>query len=501
MIARLCLFLWTLCLAAPALAEWHRAESEHYIVHADMREADLREIVQTLEDLDRVLRALMPPRIGPGQKLQLYLTPGYDRISGIAGMRVSGFPAYSPESMMAFARFSFAEPAGIRYEAAFFYAADRHLEQAYFQPMAPWLGSGFPQFFATAYTDEEGHFILGAPDYRRPLTHPVTAGEVRTALSDKTSPRNQQQFERFYSVAGAVTAPLLAEPAYAGVLERYVRAYASGMTMEQAAAELGDFETLLDRIDKRANRKRPKLRRFELAPGPPAAIALQPMRRDEIALIDLRFERLREKSRKQAAQRLRALTGRMPDSALVWYEYAAAEFGLVQNSEFAGDPLFRGFGFANGELIVTANRYPDAEAWRAVNRALAIDHAMPEARRLRAEILLNRVVRAGDPDDAAGYDEVRAALAPLARDPRRNPLAAALYHQSYVEQGIAPPPEAFEQLGEAFRANASVTDFRYAYAVALSRLGRVGEARSLLTSMLNDPKFEAAARRALEAAP
>lgn len=483
------------------MAEWHRAESEHYIVHADMREADLREIVQTLEDFDRMLRALMPLRIEPGQKLQLYLTPGYDRISRIAGMTVSGLPVYSSESMMAFAMFSFAEPASVRYESAFFYAANRHLEQAYIQPTPPWLGSGLPQFFSTAFKDGEGHFVLGAPDYRRPMTHPVSATEVRRTLTDKTSPRNQQQFGLFFRVARAVTAPLIVEPGYAGALERYIRAYASGRTMEQAAGELGDFETLLKDINRLANRTRPTLRRLELAPGPPAAIALRPMRSDEIALIDLRFERLNPKRRKQAAQRLRALTGRMPGSALVWYEYAAAEFGLVQNSEFARDPLFRGFGFANGELIVTANRYPDTEAWRAVNRALAIDPAMPEARRLRAEILLNRLVRAGNPDDPAGYDEVRAALAPLARDPRRNPLAAALYHQSYVEQGIAPPPEAFEQLGEAFRANASVTDFRYGYAVALSRLGRVEEARSLLTSMLNDPRFEAAARRALEAAP
>lgn len=44
-------------------------------------------------------------------------------------------------------------------------------------------------------------------------------------------------------------------------------------------------------------------------------------------------------------------------------------------------------------------------------------------------------------------------------------------------------------------------DLRYAYAVALSRLGRVDEARSLLTSLLNSPRFAEAAARALDAAP
>jgi hypothetical protein len=148
---------------------------------------------------------------------------------------------------------------------------------------------------------------------------------------------------------------------------------------------------------------------------------------------------------------------------------------------------------------VTANPHPDAEAWRAVNQALAIDPAHAQAQRLKAEIMLARLVRAGELADPQDYDAVRAILAPLAREPERHPLAATLYYQSYIEQGRDPPDMATAQLGRAFIANAGVSDFRYAYATALSRAGKADVARGLLTSMLNHPEFAEAARRALEA--
>lgn len=501
MVARICLFLCSLCLSVPAMAEWHRAESEHYVVHADMSQADLQQVTQTLEDFNRVLRELIPLRIEPGQKLQIYLTTDYRRMSRIRGMSVAGIPVYSPEFVMAFTYLNLADPENIRHDGAFFYAAGWHLEQAFLQPSPPWLLSGVPQFFSTAFRDKDGRFILGAPSSRYPPTKSISAKDLETTLSYKTTPDSQGRFNRFFDVAGVLAAPLMLEPAYDGAIERYIGAYSSGQTMEQAAATLGDREVLLEDIRQRSSMLRPLLPVLELAPVPPANITIRPLRKDETALIDLRFERTRERLRKRASQQLSALTRKMPDGALVWYEYAAAELARVQNSEFGGDPLFRGFGFANGELIVTANRYPDAEAWRAVNRALAIDPDMAEARRLRAEILLNRLVREGEEADPARYEEVRQLLAPLARDPRRQPLAAALYHQSYIEQGLEPTTQAFEQLGEAFRTNASVIDLRYAYAVALSRLGRVDEARSLLTSLLNSPRFAEAAARALDAAP
>lgn len=495
---RICLFLWAICLSVPAMAYWQRAESEHYVVHADIGSTDLSNLVQRLEDHNRMLRQILPLEIEPGRKLELYLTPNYNRISRIYGFSVSGLSTYSPDAAISFARLDLTDELDVRYTAPFFYAAGFHFEQAFQQPVPPWLWSGFSSFLATAYPLDNGQFALGARDPRRPSGAPVDLATLERVLTYKKSPETQARFNRFYDVSREVAAVVLFDPRYAGAIERHVAAYVSGATMEETASALGDLQTLQETVAKAQRLTRPNIRVITLEPAPPAEFTHRPMSSEEIALIDARFKRHYPRHRAANSRDLRKLTERFASSALVWFEYAANEFARVQNSEFGRDPLFRGFGFANGELIVPANRYPDAEAWRAVNRALAIDPDMTEARRLRAEILLNRLVREGDTADAAGYDEVRQMLAPLARDPRSQPLAAALYHQSYIEQGLVPTEEAFEQLREAFRANASVADLRYAYATALSRRGEKGAARGLLISMLNDPAFQAAAVRALE---
>ncbi len=341
--------------------------------------------------------------------------------------------------------------------------------------------------------------MIGAPDPARPLRGKITQDALQAALTVKLRHPTQLDYARFFNLSRAMAAGFLLDPEYAGPLERYLDAYGAGRSMEDAAREFGDLSALADRINRR--RGAVALGRIVLDPQPPDAITIRPMRDDEAAVFQLRLERLIEIRPAETARRLAALTRRYPDSALAWFEYAAAEYVLVQYGDFGGRPLFRGFGFANGELIVTANPYSDAEAWDAVNKALERDPYMAQARRLKAEILLSRLVRKGEIAQAEEYDEVRALLAPLARDPERHPLAATLYHQSWIEQGRDPPDAAFAQLARAFAANAGVGDFRYAYATALSRRGDKAGAQGLLLSMLNDPEFAGAALRALEAEP
>ncbi len=158
----------------------------------------------------------------------------------------------------------------------------------------------------------------------------------------------------------------------------------------------------------------------------------------------------------------------------------------------------KSFGFSNDEIVVSANPHSDAQAWRAVNLALALNPDNIRAQQLKAEILMSRLVRTGEIDDAAALDEVRALLAPLASDAERQPLTAALLHQSYIEQGVEPPLAVREQLGRAFVANSGVEAFRYTYAVSLSRQGQKEVAANLLTSMVNHPDYRDAAMHALE---
>ncbi len=497
MASRFCLLLWALCISLPAhAADWLRAESDHYIVHAQLEEAELRALMLTIEDFDRVVHGIVPGDTTPGRKPEFYLADDDRRIARIINFGATGVCENHPELPIAYVRYDPSRLAKARNSEIFFCVSQFHLNNAFFRPKPMWLTAGVPQFFATAYRNDEGLFIVGAPNALRPYRGKVSETALADALKVQVRHRSETAYAHFFDLSRVLAGPLLLDRQYAGVLNRYLDAYSAGRTMEDAARELGDLNALAQQLNQR--RVVAPMRRVMIDPPVNAEIAIRPMQADEIAVYELRMERLFRNRHENIARKLAALTRRRPESALVWYEYAAAEYARVKDSDFGGDPVFRGFGFSSGEIIVTANPYSDSQAWRAVNRAIDLNPELAQAQRLRAEILLSRLVRAGELTDAEEFNEVRQMLAPLARDPERHPLAAALYHQSYVEQGREPPEVALDQLARAFMANAGVGDIRYAYATALSRRGEKALAHSLLISMLNDPAFEVAAWRALE---
>ena len=488
-------------LAVPvAAADWHRAESDHFVIHAKLGDEELREVAQRAENFDRVLNRILPGETRQGRKLQLFLEKNEDRISSISDFRNIGWVGAWPELSGSFIKYDPAEDALFRNHALFYALAGDHVDNGFLRPVPPWVRVGVQLFFSTAYISEEGDFILGAPDIQRPMEGSMDEAKLSRLLSTDRAPRTEYAWKRFYGWSREAMFPLLVQPSNSGLLERYLDAYGSGRSMEEAARELGDLEQWAKQVRERQTTRRPTFRRVSLEPTD-HDIAIRPMREDEIALIVTRFERLRKDGYEDAARKLEKTTEKMPDSALVWAEFAAAEFARVRAADFGGGQVFRGFGFSNGEIIVAANPYSDAKAWRAANRALALDPDLAQARELKAEILMSRLVRLDDLDDAESFETIRNLLAQLAADAERHPLAAALYHQSYIEQGIAPPPEAVEQLGRAFVANPGVEEFRYAYAVTLARAGHRDVAERLLTSMLNHPEFREAAERALEQVP
>lgn len=498
---RFFVLLLAVCLSAPlAAADWLHAESERFVVHAKLDETKLREVVQSLEAYDRLLESQLPPQTRPARKMQFFLNDDYREISRVVDLTVSGLSFSRAEMSGAYVQYNPSEDAILRNVPMFGVHAQTYVDNAFIRPSPLWVLRGVPAYFATAYVSEDGAFILGAPDIRRPLRDTPSVRRLEAMLRQVTRSRSQRQFESVSRLSREAATALLVEPAHAGLLEAYLDAYASGVNAEDAGAALGDLEALAQYIKDRVQSPNKSLRQVSIAPQTATEIAVRPMAKDEIALIGIRVQRLLDERRKSTANRLERLTQRFPDSALVWYEFAAAEFTRVRESDFGGEPVFRGFGFSNGELVVVANPYSDARAWEAVNRALALDAELSPALRLKAEILMARLVRAGDIDDEAGFDTVRGLLREQASKPEHNPLAAALYFQSYIEQDRTPPPEALDGLGRAFVTNPGVEEFRYAYAAALARQGERGAARRLLTSMLNHPEYKDAAQRALDLA-
>lgn len=488
--------------AHPAFAaDWLEGESERFVVTARLDEAELRDVIQHMEDFQRILDAQLPPQTQPIRKKRIFLEEDAATISSVSSLRVSGIAIDTPELTGSYSQYQPGDDRFNRYQSIFHALAALHIENAYIRPSAWWVRQGGAIFFKTAYRDEAGNFIIGAPEIRRPLREKIRSSQIANLLLIDSTPRSQSQFEDFSLISRETATALLINSENTGVMEAYLDAFAQGAPLEEAGAILGDLDALARQINLRASSATKSVIQLPLPERPEVGVEFRALGGDEIALIQLRVERLRDERRERTARRLGSLTEQHPDSAEVWYEYAAAEYALVQEADFGGEAVFRGFGFSNGELIVTSRRYPDAKAWDAVNRALELNPDLTLAIRLKADILMARLLRAADGDAAEGFAEVRAMLTPLAQNPEAEPFAAAVLFQSYVEEGVEPPPSALDGLGRAFVSNPGIEAFRYAYAVALSRRGEKDAARKLLVSMLNTPDYRDAAQRALDAAP
>ena len=497
MLLRFALLLIALSLSVEARAsDWLRAETEHFVIHADLDEEDIRELAVRLESFLILLERQLPHQVMPARKHHVFLDDHDGRISRVTGRRLGGYAESWPEMDASFSVFSTRYGDQFRHLHVSDAVAKLHWSGSFIRPSAPWLSHGLTGYFNTAMLSRDGKFVLGVPDVWYPMAGRPTQQRFRDVMLVRAHPTDSS-YDDFKRTSRELVRGLLSDPANDAKIEEYMRAYVAGGAMEDGVEIIGDLAPVVESARAIA-RGRPTLLTSPVGLDWSGPIDVLRMGEDEIALVDIRFRRLLDHEREDVARDLARLTERFPDSADVWYEYAAAEFALYEGGLYGPDRVFRGLGYARGVIVVTARKYSDEDAWRAASRALEIDPDHAQARRLKAEIMLARLVRNGEFENEEGFDEVRALLAPLVAEPGKQPLAAALHYETFIEQGVAPPENAFDALGRAFIGNVGVEELRYAYAVALVRRGERELAHTLLESMLNNPDYRDAAQSALD---
>ena len=148
--------------AAPAHADWLRAESERFILYTEGREADARDYLQTLESFDRMLRISVGLDVNeaPFRKLPIYLLGSQRDIRVIAparGGNLAGFYVASEEDIFAVGTRSGGDDAVLLHEYA------HHFMMQNFASAYPaWFVEGFAEYYMTARfgrgTVEVGHY-------------------------------------------------------------------------------------------------------------------------------------------------------------------------------------------------------------------------------------------------------------------------------------------------------------------------------------------------------
>ncbi|QTC91555.1 DUF1570 domain-containing protein [Brevundimonas goettingensis] len=235
---------------ASALAEWRRAQSEHFVVYSDGSERALRDYTAKLERFDSLLTARMGGARAEARRLPVYLV-GDGRALRVA---VPGLPPgiagyYSSSSTDVFAVLIRGESDDI-----LLHEYSHHvMARAGDVPYPGWFREGFAEFFATATVSESGAASFGLPN----------AGRLQALAQQRWLPMDvvlradgslgvagQQQMGMYYAQSWALTHWLLADPARIRSLSSYVTAVNGGqdpvaawqaifgMTPDQLTAQL-----------------------------------------------------------------------------------------------------------------------------------------------------------------------------------------------------------------------------------------------------------------------
>lgn len=459
---------------APALADWRRAESAHFVVYSDGSERSLRDYTARLERFDALLRL----RFGGAQdadvrKLPVYLV-GDDRSLRIAQPTlpegITGYYTASENDI-------FAILVRGRDDDILLHEYSHHFMAKNGDGRYPgWLSEGFAEYFATATVSERGKATFGLPNPGRQYALQQNRWlPMDQLLRAKGSFDIEGQTARgmYYAQSWALTHWLLADQTRARGLATYlttvnggqdpVEAWRTvfGLTPDQLTTQLRAYvrgRLYYSEID--VPPLQPEITVTAMSPAWDAVI---------LPLINMRSPRSDDMDGPVLLQTARSNAERFPDDALALVALGRAEH------------LWGQADAADAALTRALERQPD----------------QVEGLLLMADVITDRADL--NADDADRLAQLRLAQGFLRRaleaDPTDYRVFAAL---ARLRTAASDYPSENDLLTWAMAVSFApqVMSIRGDAAMAMLERERFDEAVVLLTPIVNDPHGGASARRA-----
>ncbi|MGZ9098910.1 MAG: tetratricopeptide repeat protein [Brevundimonas sp.] len=353
-VVRYLLLALSLSALAPttALAEWRRAQSEHFVVYSDGPERSLRDYTAKLERFD----ALLTARFGVGRatearRLPVYLVgDGRDLRVAIPGLPPGIAGYYSASDIDIFAVLVRGESDDILLHEYSHHVMARAGDVRY----PGWFREGFAEFFATATVTEGGEASFGLPDRGRLYALQQNRWlpmDVVLRADGSLAIDGQTGMNMYYAQSWALTHWLLADTGRIRNLSAYVTAVNGGrdpveawqaiysMTPDQLTAQL------------RAHvRGRLSYTKLDMPPiSPVITVTTLSPAADAVLLpaINTRFWNPEQIDGPALLETLRTAAARFPDDPLAlvavaraekrWGDAAAAEAALTRALDRQGD--------------------------------------------------------------------------------------------------------------------------------------------------------------------
>ena len=456
--------------AAPARAEWRRAESERFIVYGEARAGALTEFARKLETFDRVLRMFMglPVDEAPPRKLPIYVVRDHAALRTVnpdLGTQFIGFYIPTEEDIFAMAWRQGGQDSILLHEYGHHFML-QHFPYGY----PAWFVEGFAEYFASA--DIVGNKVnVGLIDEGRSYALFNARWLPITDLLTRSPTQIDRRDETYYALAGVLTHWFLADEARRAKLSLYLRDISQGVDAVQALeVHLGLTPEELERELRGYIRGRITYRQIRAEfPDVPTAVTELPASADDLLLLGQRLKlRIDEEERAPLLERIRA---------------AAAPHG---------DP------FATRILAHAELKLGDRAAAEALlNALLARSPDDVEALQLMARL---RMDQAEDQTDFEAGDalrgQARAFLARAYNLDDANFRTFYLLAESRRTAANYPTDNDIETLRLAYELAPQLAGARFNLAATLIYAGRKDEGIALLSPLVNDPHNAGAATAA-----
>ena len=487
--------------AAPARAEWRKAETEHFIVYGDTSERDIRAFAQRIERFDAFLRAYYPIETDyQSPKLEIYLAEGrrdMNRVAPGIGGGVAGF--YSSNNGRVYAVVNTTVMTG---DVVLFHEYAHHfMFQMRSNAYPSWFVEGFAEYYATAEVDP-GRIQFGRHHPGRMLAlnqGANTWARMEDVLKWRYTPSGRYPAYLYYAQAWGMTHYFMSTPERTRMLGQYLAAVVRGEDSVEAmqAATGRTPEQLQNDVRRYLSGSINVLTPQITLPPPEVTVASVTRAEADMIWLDIRLDNtdvieLPEEedgqTRKSEEQKSREARERAEERAnLIRDAHAAA-------ARHPGDRM----------AILTAARahrlsLDPAAALTTLEPLIGDQSTDADALRVAASALLDQAGKATDPQTALGLK--RRVSSYLARSMDAEPLDFRTYlGLNDVRRGLEsyPTDNDLATLQAAVGLAPQSFEARMRLGAALMSRGQNAEAVVLLLPVSNSPHRSVYTRRARE---
>ncbi|KPF61866.1 hypothetical protein [Porphyrobacter sp. AAP60] len=465
--------------AQPVWAEWHEASSDHFVIYADDKEADIRTFAENLERYHSAMAFVLRAKVekpSPSNRVTIFVVGDQRDMRALSGSRtIGGFYIPRAGGSRAFVQdirntkgYPHFSTIVLLHEYAHHFLIS---STSFAQPR--WLSEGSAEFFAAAGFNTDGSLLIGRPAQHRggelAFADPV---HVRELLDPELYEKQKgKKYDAFYGKSWLLYHYLTFSDDRGGQLGQYLVNLYNGMpALAAGESAFGDLDTLERELATYLRSKR--MLTFVLPPdklstGSP--ITLRKLPPGEAAIMPVVIRSQRGVNEEQAAELLveaRAIATQHPEDPGVLAALAEAEYD-------AGN---------------------DPEAIAAADGAIARDPARTNAYVQKGYALFRQ---AGEADEkAAAYEAAMKPFGALNAIENDHPLPLIYYYRSYAERGAAPPENARAALERASRLAPFDQGLQLNAGMMLIKEGKFAIARDFLLPVAANPHGGGAAERA-----